>query len=97
LRLGKTVRQLLAELDSAELTEWRAYDEIEGLEGRADLRAGIVAAAAANHGFRQLKEPYTAADFMPFLKRAAPAPILLEDPAEQSALILSAVFNRKVT
>ncbi|WP_454737591.1 phage tail assembly protein T [Cupriavidus necator] len=92
-----TVRQLLAATDSAELTEWMAYERIDPFgEGRADLRAGIIASAAANHGFVQLTEPYQPSHFMPFLKREPEAPVLLDDPQKQSALILTAVFGRKV-
>jgi hypothetical protein len=92
-----TVRQLLGALDSAELTEWMGYDRLETIgDARADLRAGIIASAVANHGSREIKEPYKAIDFMPFLERGeAPKPILIPDKEKQSALILSMVFNRR--
>lgn len=93
-----TVRQLLASLDAAELTEWIAFDSIETIgEARADLRAGIISAATANHGYRSPPEPYKASDFMPFLNRDAGAdkPVLLADKDQQSALILKLVFNRQ--
>lgn len=92
-----TVKQLLASLDSNELTEWRAFDALESIgEARADLRAGIVAAAAANHGYRDLKKPYKALDFMPFHERPDEGkPILLKSKEQQSALILQMVFNRE--
>lgn len=90
-----TVRQLLGSLDSAELTEWMAYDRLETIgEARADLRAGIIASAVANHGAREIKRPYKAIDFMPFLDRDEEKPILIPDKEKQSALILSLVFNR---
>jgi hypothetical protein len=90
-----TVRQLLGSLDSSEFTEWMAYDRIETIgEARADLRAGIIASATANHGSRELKRPYKAIDFMPFLDREEAKPILIPDKEKQSALILSMVFNR---
>lgn len=91
-----TVRQLLASLDSAELTEWMAFDRLDPFgESRADLRAGIIASAAANHGYRDIKTPYQPGDFMPYLKRSD-EPVLLDDPDKQAALILSDVFGRKV-
>ncbi|SOZ99449.1 conserved hypothetical protein [Cupriavidus taiwanensis] len=92
-----TVRQLLAVIDSAELAEWMAFDRIDPFgEGRADLRAGIIASAAANHGSVSLPEPYQPSHFMPFLPREPDKPVLLDDPQKQSALILTAVFGRKV-
>ena len=92
-----TVKQLLSVIDSDELTEWMAFDRLEPLgEARADLRAGIIAAAVGNHGYLRPDKPYQASDFMPFLKREADAPILLSDPDKQSNLILSSVFGRKV-
>lgn len=92
-----TVRQLLANLDSAELTEWRAFDRIEPMgEYRADLRAGIVSATVANYGPRDLREPRKASDFMPFLERPEDQPILLADPDAQSELILGAFGNCQI-
>lgn len=49
--MGKTAERLLAEMSSSELSEWMAYFRIEPFgEQRADLRAGVTAAAAANPG-----------------------------------------------
>jgi hypothetical protein len=91
-----TVKQLLASLDSRELTEWAAFDAIETIgEARADLRAGIVASAAANHGYRDIPKPYKPADFMPFLEHDEDKPVLMRNRNEQSALILRMVFNRE--
>ncbi|WP_439891604.1 phage tail assembly protein T [Ralstonia sp. 25C] len=88
-----TVKQLLSVIDSAELTEWAAFDRLEPFgETRADLRAGIVAAATANHSYARPDTPYKASDFMPFLKRDDDKPVLLQDPEQQSKLILSQVF-----
>ena len=44
-----TVRELLARIDSRELSEWQAYYGINpwGPE-RADLRAGVIASTTAN-------------------------------------------------
>ncbi|CAJ3065624.1 Uncharacterised protein [Burkholderia pseudomallei] len=91
-----TVRQLLSNLDSFELTEWMAFDQLEAIgEARADLRAGIVSAAVGNHGYRSLPQPYKASDFMPYLQHEAEKPLLLNDPQKQSDAILRLVFHRK--
>lgn len=63
-----TVRRLLEDTTSAELTEWAAFYEMEpfGPE-RGDLQAGIVAATVANvnRDPKKQKKPYNAQDFMP--------------------------------
>ena len=83
-------------LDSHELTEWMAFDAIEAFgEARADLRAGIVASAVANFGTRSLQKPAMPSDFMPYLEREEEKPVLLDDPNQQSALILKMVFNKE--
>lgn len=91
-----TVKTLLASLDSNELTEWQAFDTLEAIgEARADLRAGIIASTVANHGSRDIKKPYRASDFMPYLpEREEEKPVLLKDKDAQSALIMKLVFNR---
>ena len=44
-----TVRELLQRMSSSELSEWRAYYEIEPFgEERADLRAGTIASPLVN-------------------------------------------------
>lgn len=88
---------MLESMDSAEFTEWMAFDRLETIgDARADLHAGIVASAVANHGSRELKKPYTPADYMPFLdKPEEEKPVLLPDKEAQSALILSLVFNKR--
>jgi hypothetical protein len=69
LALGKTVRQLLAQISSEELTEWRAYSMLEPFgEQLADQRHGIALAALANlhrDPQRQCK-PYCPEDFIPW-------------------------------
>lgn len=74
-----------------------AFSNIEAIgEMRADLRAGIIASAIANHGSRDIKEPYRPRDFMPYLVKSDDSkPILLKDPNRQSALILRGAFNRE--
>lgn len=64
--MGKTVRQLLSEMDSMELTEWMAYDQVEPFgEWRADLRAGIVASTIANALRGRGSRPLAPEDFIP--------------------------------
>jgi len=63
-----TVRELLARIDSRELSEWMAFFRLEpwGTEVE-DLRAGIVAAtvANANRDPKKQRKPYRPQDFMP--------------------------------
>lgn len=89
--------QLLRELDSAELTEWMAYEQMEPFgETRADLRAGIVASTVANHGMAELKRPARPSDYMPFIeKQDSSQPVLLDDPDKQSQLILETMFGKR--
>jgi hypothetical protein len=69
LALGKTVGQLLAEISSLELTEWRAYAVLEPFgEPLADQRHGIALAALANlhRDPRRRRDPYQPEDFIPW-------------------------------
>ncbi|WP_050865136.1 phage tail assembly protein T [Burkholderia pseudomallei] len=85
---------MLANLDSAELTEWVAFDRMEPIgEFRADLRAGIVAATVANYGGRDIRVPRKPSDFMPLIEREEERPLLLTDPNAQAELILGAFGN----
>lgn len=62
-----TVRELLARMGSAELAEWRAYEQITGPLGgaRGDVQAALVASviASANRGKNQRAPKLS--DFMP--------------------------------
>jgi hypothetical protein len=64
-----TVRELLARIDSAELTEWQAYERVAGPLGgeRADVHTAIVACAVANTVSKHRLRP---ADFLPTWDRA---------------------------
>jgi len=79
---GKTVKQLQAEMDSAEFANWLAWTRIRGVFGeeRADLRNGILCAhllniAVAKTGKDGKSKP---ADYMPFLEREEPKPEAVE-------------------
>lgn len=62
--MGRTVRELLDDLDAAELHEWIAYYGLDPwTEDRADLRAGVVAAVIANTHTK--KGRFKPSDFMP--------------------------------
>lgn len=61
-----TVDQLLAQISSAELSEWAAYYRLEPFgDERADLRAGIVASTVANTAQTRKRKAFKPADFMP--------------------------------
>lgn len=89
------VGRMMRELSSAELTEYMAFDSIDPIgEGRADLRAGIIAATVANHGMSPPRQPASPADFMP-LQRAR-EPILAADAVEHGRLIAATLFGNQV-
>lgn len=95
LALGKTVAQLLAEISSQELTEWRAYALLEPFgEPVADQRHGIALAALANlhRDPARRREPYQPEDFIPWhpshrVVKAQSEGTLLADPEAQARLI----------
>ena len=65
--MGKSVRQLLAEMTSDELTEWMAYYKLEPFgEMVADQRHGIATSVLANinRDPKQKRDPYKAKDFI---------------------------------
>ena len=69
-----TVRQLLATIDAGEMAEWEAFWRMEPWgEGRADLRAGIIASTVANTVRGKNTPPFRAVDFMPYVDRDAVA------------------------
>ena len=61
-----TVRQLLASMDSKEISEWAAYYSIEpfGYFRSADLPASLVASTIANCNRTQHSKAFTPKDFM---------------------------------
>lgn len=63
-----TVRELLARIDSRELTEWQVYFNLEpwGTEIE-DWRAGMIASTIAevNRDPKKQKKPFEPDDFMP--------------------------------
>ncbi len=96
-----TVRQLLNEITSFELNEWRAYYELEPFgELVADQRHGIAQSVATNlqRDTKRQPKPYTPEDFIPWheqhRRQHKDDGKLLSSPKAQSALIKS-LFKKK--
>jgi hypothetical protein len=93
-----TVREMLARIDSAELTEWRAFYELEPFGDLiADQRHGIATAVLANvnRDSKRKPDPYVAADFIPWHEshRKPPEPTLLADPKQHAQLVKRTLFG----
>lgn len=70
LALGCTVRELLARIDSRELSEWMCFYTLEPFgDVRGDLQAGIVAATIANANSGKGSKTFQPADFMPLMDK----------------------------
>ena len=82
-----TVKELLARIDSRELSEWMAYFSLEpwGTEVE-DWRAGMIAATIANvnRDEKKRKKPFEPKDFIP--QRAKP-PVEEQSPEEQAKIL----------
>ncbi|HHR6334825.1 TPA: phage tail assembly protein T [Providencia alcalifaciens] len=49
LRLGKTLKELIQDLDASELRMWMAYDKISPIgDGRGDIQTAMIASAVMN-------------------------------------------------
>ena len=61
-----TVKQMLASMDSKEISEWAAYYSIEpfGYFRSSDLPAGIIASVLANCNRTRNSKAFTPKDFM---------------------------------
>ena len=91
-----TVGALLASMSSSELTEWKAFASIDPFDAsRADLRAGLVAAAVVNHSMSPPKSPARPVDFMPFAQ-VNRGPVLIRNVKKHAALIAKTLFGQKV-
>lgn len=67
-----TVRELLARVDSRELSEWMAFATLEPLgDARGDLQAAIVASTVANtaRNPKKRRRPFAPAEFIPDFDR----------------------------
>lgn len=83
-----TVRELLARIDSRELSEWYAFFELEpwGCE-MEDWRTGLVASTIANvnRDPKKQRKPFEPTDFMPLHGKPDPLPV---QSAEEQRQIL---------
>jgi len=65
-----TVRELLARIDSKELSEWMGYFELNPFGSvRDDLQAGIIASTIANVHRGKNDKSFTPSDFMPYMEK----------------------------
>lgn len=62
-----TVARLQAEMSSRELSEWMAFERLEGPLGssRSDVQAAVIAATVANAARPKNAAPARVSDFMP--------------------------------
>ncbi|WP_150558866.1 phage tail assembly protein T [Pandoraea bronchicola] len=94
-----SVARCQAEVSGAEFGEWLAYYQIEPFGTRVDdLRAGVIAAATynVNRDRKRQPEPFGPSDVIPWLVDDSgrnDEPILLDDPAAQTALIRASLFG----
>ena len=87
MALGKTVRQLLDEMGSDELTEWAAFYRIDPWgDQRADLRQAIAASAAVNIHMPKGKS-VNPEQFMPYVPKR-------EQTAEEMVQAIKQAFKR---
>jgi hypothetical protein len=72
LRLGRSLRELLATVSSEELTLWKAFDTREPIgDTRMDFGFGVVASTVANVNRKPHSETFKPSDFMPLLPKPA--------------------------
>ena len=98
--MGKTVRQLLDEIGSAELTEWQAYYQLEPFGSLVDdERHGVAVSTLANinRDAKTRPEPYKSSDFIGWrsFDKVEQGPILMPDAQAQSELIKRKIFKIK--
>jgi len=93
LSLGMTVAELSERMDSRELSEWMAYNNLEPFgEERADARSGIVAATIANVHRGKNTRPYEPKDFMP---KFGPAKEQTPDEMKSMAKLITSMYEAK--
>lgn len=104
LALGRLPSELLAAVNSADITEMLAFSNIEPWGPlQEDFRAGQICATLANlkRDPQRMPQPWTARDFMPALARVLSGrekhdeAVLLDDPQAQADLIKQMVFGVK--
>lgn len=78
LQTGRLPNELLSELNSRDISEFMAYDDIEPFgEQRADLRSAIVAATVANSQRTRRSRSAKPVEFMPFVEKQRKNPMQL--------------------
>jgi hypothetical protein len=84
-----SVRRLLAEVDSRELTEWMAYNALDPLgDERGDFQAAIIAATVANRWRQKGEAAHKPEDFVPKFDAEPPTLEELVNKARLLALAL---------
>jgi hypothetical protein len=86
-----TVGELLARIDSRELTAWMAYERVAGPLGpeRADMQAAIIASTIANANRGKRGRAFKPEDFIPKWDQIRP-----QQQTEQDHLRLVQALNR---
>ena len=73
MQMGMSVKRMLREFDSAEISEWMAFYEIDPWDQtRADFRSGVIASTIANANRSKKSKTYSPADFMPYVFKKEP-------------------------
>lgn len=91
-----TVGELLERIGSAELTEWRAFSELEPFGTQVDdLRAGLGPAMTANVNRGEDSKIVGPLDFFPWHNPPPPAEPEPSTPEELAAAIKSRIFGVK--
>jgi len=86
LRMGRTLRELLASIDSRELTLWAAFDRLEPFGGDAeDYRAALAASVTYNMNRGQGRPARHPLDFIPWSEHSKQQIIVLKDGEEGAA------------
>lgn len=103
--MGIPVRELQERISSAEFVEYMASYQLDQRGGHYDdLRAGAIAAMIANvnRDTSKRETPYGILDFIPWNETrqvdedvVAAGPVLLDDPDQQTALLLTTLFPGK--
>jgi len=87
-----TVKELLARADSQELSEWRAFYNLEPFGANAEfLGHAITASTFANIHRGKRKKPFTTEDFMPKFERKQQTNQTVEQQVEFAAMMTAAL------
>lgn len=82
------IKRLLKEIDSQDITEYKAYYQIEPFGSEQDfLQAGIISSVIANVNRSKNSQPFKASDFIPSSFKA-------KIPKKQSAKDMKYIFEQ---